>query len=192
MIKKIFFSVFCATFSLQAFASESGNLNRIQSLLPNLGVPLNIQPYIPDNFKLTKSPVELPKELNVYFWAPEGEFEKYIENPKSQNRPFIQVAKQECPGLKSIKEYAAGMKNNFPLGFTSSTLHWGPYEVAAIKIYATYDEDYMALIKLNDDKGTMLIFMLMYPKKLDIGYGNRPSKEDLAFWNDFLEKTRAL
>lgn len=125
---------------------------------------------------------------------PDGLFEKYIADEKSPHGPFIHIIVRD--GFKEnkekipIKECVAEMKERFPV--RSFSFRWGNYEGIAIKMNATDDDEYMALVDLNRDDGNFLIFRLGYYKKLDYGNGNKPSKEDLAFWNDFLKKTKTF
>lgn len=171
----------------QGFANEPVSVHRIHSLLPK-GIQLNIEPNIPSDFILVTPRNE------EYFWMPDGFFEKYMADSKSAHRPFIHLivrgVSTENKGKSPIKECVAEMKKHFPIRSTS--LRWGNYDVISIKMNATDDDEYMAFVDLNRDDGGFVIFHLGYYKKIDHGNGNQPSKEDLAFWNDFLNKTKAF
>lgn len=186
MIKRLFFSLLFLTCTSQVF-SEPEKTKRIHSLIPELVSTLNIEPYIPSDLVL----VHHRKETEEYFWMPEGLFEKYMADSKSAHRPFLHVIVRKGPkGENSVKEYLSEYGNYFPIQSTS--LHWGNYEVTSVKMNATDDDEYTAFVNLNQDDGRFVMFHLGYYKKLDYGNGNKPSKEDLDFWNDFLNKTKSF
>ena len=191
MLRRMITLVFTLTVLVQGLVSAEDKVNRIAKLLPNLETPLNIEPYIPDNFELVQPIEEL--ESRQFLWLPKGEFEKYLKDPNSQKGPYIQVLKQNGPVSKDFeKSILSELKGYFPENFSSSKLNWGPYEVISLRFAPTYDIEYQAIVDLKSKNGDYLIFMLMYKKTKGFGNGNVPSEEDLKFWNDFLYKTRAL
>jgi hypothetical protein len=188
-MNKRFFSILFILCFFQGFANELGTPKRIQSLLPDLGKTFNIEPYIPDDFRLVQ-----PEEEENYFWMPDGLYDKYMADSTFVHRPFIQVivmkGSENDNNKNFAKQYVSELKTQFPVH--SSSLHWGDYEVTAIKMNVTADDEYMAFVDLNRNDGCFIIFHLAYYKKNDYGNGNKPSKEELDFWNDFLNKTKAF
>ncbi len=171
-----------------AIAESIKHKARIMELLPNLPVPLLIEPAIPDLFTL----VEYDEESHVYFWGRKEVFEVYLENPEAVIEPFIQVIKQNGMNPEEWKRVASKLKAHFPKGFQSSNFKWGVYSGISIKMMIGEDPQHIAQVYLNDKEGTVLIFRLVYPTKKLFGNGNKPSKFDLNFWNNFLKNTTAI
>lgn len=171
--------------SIQLFALEDSN--RIQSLLPK-GITLNIEPYIPVDFVLHDYGY-------IYIWAPK-EFKIEKLATKEFNRPFIQMLKYESgrPKNQSFKDFITDVIKGYEgiYSIEAPSFHWGEYEVFPLRVNATFDEDHVIFVDLNNDEGGFLIFNFQYPKKDEFGNGNRPSKSDLSFWDDFLKKTKPL
>ena len=84
------------------------------------------------------------------------------------------------------------MQQQFPNNFEADFSRWGSYPFVAIKMTIGMDNVYFAQVSLNDPAGTALIFRLVYPSAKDFGNGNKPRKEDLIFWQNFLNKTIPL
>ncbi len=135
------------------------------------------------------------EEVEVYFWAPPGVFEKCIEGSEPIKSPCIQVVVMNFPaeeGKNILDEYISEMKSYFPHPFHLSTFHWGKYEVKSVKMKPTADLECLAFVDLTKENGNILMFSLVYHKKLEHGNGNQPSLADMKFWGDFLKKTKSF
>ena len=187
--------VLCLTGFLQGSVEVSSKVRRIAELLPHIKNPPSIDPYLPDNFVLmlqsddsTKECIWGPKKINA---INENEVTDELD---SITEPYIRVLTQK--GTTSFKNdmeaVVLAMKNCFPRQFKATFSKIGPYPLVVIEFMPTCDKTYFAYLGLNDEAGTVLHFILAYPLKMDYGNGNRPSKKDLTFWKNFLEKTKSF
>ena len=151
---------------------------------------LNIEPYIPANYILAQFPGKQGTS-DEFFWAPEGVLENLLKNEKEVHVPFIHIiAMSGFHSQQQLSEYLNGYKNNFPDGFEMKHFKWGTHEVTAVNGFlGSYDLSCLAFVPLNDTKGTLLMFQLMYSKKTSYGNGNKPAPADLKFWEEFLKNT---
>jgi hypothetical protein len=177
--------------SLQADELKEDKTARIVKLLPDLESPLNVELFIPEDYKLV---FRLSEPSDAYFLGPENLEDNFIDKITSVNQPVIQVIKQS--GFKSfekdMKELVSQMKAHFPCSFEGTFSKWGNYPVAVIQMKPDLDVVYVAYVGLNDDPGNVLVFRLVYPMTNEYGNGNMPRQEDLDFWKNFLEKTKPL
>lgn len=169
-------------------AAELNKTSRSDELFPQEVPSLHIEPYIPENYKLQ---ILGNIEQIGFFWAPDNVVEKMLEDEKSWHPPIIHIVKLSGIHSKAdLKDFLDGYKKLYPKGFQTEQIYWGSHEVAIVNGYfGTQDISCLAFVRLEDPSGTFFMFQLVYPKKLDFGNGNKPSKEDLKFWKTFLNKT---
>lgn len=174
--------------TLHAITDVNVPSTRIQALLPSLTIMPSVEPYLPNNYILIQS-----QSTNEYFWGPIGLGRTFMENPNLITAPVIHVITQS--GFKSfnqdMKEVLFEMQKEFPTGFQANFSQWGGYPLVSIKMKVGFDAVYMAYVSLGDKEGNILIFHLMYPNKIEYG-NNKPSRDDLRLWENFLELTKPL
>ncbi|MBS0654392.1 MAG: hypothetical protein JSR46_01320 [Verrucomicrobia bacterium] len=173
----------------QSFNTSSGL--RILQLLPNLCIPLAIDPAIPNDF-VAMSPNGNVDVYNWVYWGPKDVLETYFKTD-SLKSPVLRVklsTNTRQTGANSFSDDAKvdEMKKNGPAGFLSSKMMWGDYPVHALQTTVMDQTIYMAWVGLNDPQaGWTLMFNLVYPQE-----EGHPDKQDLALWENFLSGTKKL
>jgi hypothetical protein len=178
----------CLIGSLHAGTLPNAQVSqRIQSL-PTLGAPLVGNFYLPDDYaviKLDKDPA------HEYYLGPKDLKDVSAESLRNLNRPLIHVLRAN--GVKSFQEYIDGIvpetRGRLQRTFELTYPQWGRFQLVSVKMTVGADEVYVAYLPLNDSQGNILLFKLVFPSTLPIGQGNRPSRAELEFWNNFLTKT---
>jgi len=172
-------------------ALQAGDNYRIFTLLPPLNTPLAVEPAIPSDFVAMSKNGQL--DLNDWvYWGPKKVVEAYFAKHESLKQPILRVRMSET--VKQIGPELFSAENDelcklmAPLGLKrlfDVRMKWGRYPVYAIT--AEFDKKwlYTAWIGLSDPQGTTLMFELVYN-------GLKPSKEDFALWDQFLDKTTSL
>ncbi len=201
-MNKLFFCLFSALFSVPLFsaAGTPQEMARAKELLSNLESSFPVLPYLPEDYTLikmngnSKGGVEANEadEPVEYVWGPKGFDMNQIDNPDYVSKPIIFFVKM--PGHNSFKEDMEEMlkelKREFPL--ETSFFQWGEHSGVALTMRVHLDKVCLAYVDLNNKNKERLLFRLFYAEKMPFGNGNTPSPEVLAFWKDFLEKTKSL
>jgi hypothetical protein len=172
---------------------ETNNTLRILDLLPNLLVPLAVDPAIPGDFVARST----DKNLSLYgwiYWGPEDVLKAYFKNPESLNTPLLRVklsgnVAQTGPNSFSDEESLKILEKQFPNGVVSHNTRWGDYPVRSIQVTVSKDVTvFTAWVGLNDpEAGWTLMFNLVYPEK-----AGHPNAEDRQLWDKFINKTTQL
>ena len=125
-----------------------------------------------------------PKDLNL----------DELEETSEISRPLIFGIKMQFPEsfTKVMEQMIVETRKQFPKGFDAKFSKWGNYPIVAIKLCIGKDDCYLAYVSLEDKDKNGLVFTFAYPRKKEFGNGNKPNKNDLKFWNDFLAKTQPL
>ncbi|KAF3362884.1 Uncharacterized protein PHSC3_000418 [Chlamydiales bacterium STE3] len=144
----------------------------------------------------------VPENYAVVLKDNEGEF---LIAPKEldleANKNFFNFSQPLISGVKlqfrksfkeDIQEILSQTKKHFPNGFATKSFQWGKYPLVAIKMYIGMDIVYLAYVGFEDEDKNGLALNLRYFLEKDFGNGNKPSKEDLTFWESFLKKTQPI
>lgn len=173
---------------------DAENSLRILDLLPNLVIPLAVDPSIPADF-VALSPSGTLDPYDWIYWGSENSLKDYFADPTSLKTPILRVrlsanVVQTSPTSfdKGTMESLKTMKKQNPKEFSSIETQWGDYPVLAIKSPSQGQLVFMAWVGLNDpEAGWTLLFNLVYPDKKD-----HPNQEDQLLWNNFITKTTKL
>ena len=179
---------------------ETNNTLRISDLLPNLLVPLAVDPAIPADFVALSN----DKTISLYdwvYWGPEDVLNAYFKSPESLNTPILRVklsgnVAQTGPNSFNDEESMKILRKQFPNGFVSHKTRWGDYPVSSIQVTLSKEviaspadvTVFTAWVGLNDpEAGWTLMFNLVYPEK-----AGHPNAEDRQLWDNFINKTTQL
>ncbi len=184
----------CSTHILNAIppeeAKETTNNLRILDLLPNIVIPLAVEPGMPEDF-VARSPNEVLDPSDWIYWGPKNDVEAYLKNPESLQVPLLRVklsANVAQTGPDSFTVSIEDIKKKYPKEFEGGVHHWGNYPVLDVKALAEDKLIFMAWVGLNDPgAGWTLMFNLVYPEKK-----GHPNKEDRDFWKNFITNTKQL
>lgn len=190
MFKLLSFIVsFCLISSLEARNIANTQAPPITLSLPTLGAPFVANFFLPEDYTIIQSNEKNPHD---YYLGPKTLKDLSPENIRNQNKPLIHVL--AVNGSKSFTDYiddlVPGTIGLIQRTFEFSTPQWGRFPLIATKMSIGGDQVYAAHLALNDRSGNVLLFHLVIPRKLPIGSGNRPTPDELTFWNNFLMRTR--
>lgn len=171
---------------------EAKNELRILELLPNLLIPLAIEPGIPEDF-VALSPKGALDLYDWTYWGPEDVLKAYFENPASLKSPIIRVKLSSNTAQTGPHSFNGGndewllkMKKEDP-AFASIETKWGAYPILAVRTKIEDKLIFMAWVGLNDPSGWTLMLNLVYPEKK-----GHPTKKDRQLWESLLMKTTPL
>lgn len=157
---------------------------------PALSMPAEL----PWNFNLPEDYVITYKELDsqtaVLISHKDLDLSTINANTQVSHHPIILGIKIEAPFCDFTEAMADSLKTQFPKGFQSKHFKWSDNPGVAFKFFMGKDDCYMAYVSVGDAKNDVVMFVLGYPKKYDVGMGNKASPKDLDFWCDFLTKTK--
>lgn len=166
--------------------------SRTNELIPGLAVEFNIEPMIPENY-VAMAPSGNPDPYDWIYWGPKDVLEKYFKDENSLNVPIIRTklsanVAQTGPNTFSDDQFKPMIEQQSkkdPKGFSYNEYFWGKYPVHASLMTMMGTKVYMAHVGLNAEGNWVMLFNLVLPKR-----PNGPTAEDVAFWNNFLEKTK--
>jgi hypothetical protein len=168
---------------------QDGKKNlRILELLPNLVLPLAVNPGIPDNF-IALAPGSLSL-CDWIYWGPKNVLEAYFENPESLEEPILAVQLsfdvfQTGPNSFSHEDSLKTHKEDGLEEFISSKSQWGDDPVLVVRGTMENQLFFIAWVGLNNpENGATLVFNLVYPMQ-----EGRPNKKDRDLWENLLTKT---
>ena len=179
------------TSGLSAKAASENDF-RIQGLLPNLLIPLAVEPAVPDNF-VALSPNGSPDLFEWVYWAPKGTSAKVLKDPTLLKGPILKVQLsanviQTGSDSFSSENDLEILKNHAPEDFACIRTRWGNYPVIAVRTRMLDKVIFLAWVGLNDPQdGWTLLFNMVYPDTT-----GHPNKNDEDFWQNFIMNTTQL
>ena len=212
LLLSMFFLVSCVEAIHPEQATVSHPPARIRTLLPDLLLPLGVDPAIPDNF-VAMSPAGKPDLIQGIFWGPKDVLEKYFQDPEHKlETPVIRVMLSPNVAQTHPNGFDPNMIKMWKKTFKEASrslsmqqMHWGSYPVIAAHLKAVvkaeesnteesssaetpFENGFLfAYVGLNDSQGGQTLMFHLVPPT------DRPlSKKDKKFWNHFLKNTRPL
>ncbi|MGK5595507.1 MAG: hypothetical protein ACSNEK_09150 [Parachlamydiaceae bacterium] len=152
---------------------------------------------LPWDFSLPENYVMMEKEHDgneAIFFTPRGLNLQEIDCESEISQPLIFGIKMQFPNsfVGDMEQMAAEIKKQFPVGSDVKFLKWGNYPILAIKLMIGQDPCYIAYASLEDNENNGFMFTFIYPRTKEFGNGNKPTKEELEFWNHFLGDTKPI
>lgn len=180
--------------SLEDKGFTSKNL-RIQDLLPNLAIPLPVEPGIPADF-VALSPDGVLDPADWIYWGPEDVLRAYFKEPASLQVPILRVKLSTNVFQSGPRSFDDGNSMDFiktkkktDPSFAFKEYQWGDYPVLAIKTKIKGQTIFTAWVGLNSpETGSVLMFNLIYP----LDKKGHPNDEDSQLWESLLTKTTPL